>query len=56
MEDGFNSHGDGKYTNRDDFGYIDELMKDDSIYNERLFDFYNQIDRKRTLKWQAMNP
>ena len=56
QDDAFNSNGDGKYENKDDFGYLDLLLKDRSIQNMRLFDFYNQMDQKRTLKWQSMNP
>ena len=56
QEDAFNIHGDDKFEDKDDYSYIDNLLNDRSIQNQRMFDFYNLMDNKRTLKWKTMNP
>lgn len=38
------------------FDYIDELLADHSITNRQCFEFYKQVDLKRTWKWRTMNP
>lgn len=55
-EDGFNIHGDGKNEDKKDYSYLDNLLKERTIQNQRMFDFYNLMDRKRTQKWKTMNP
>lgn len=39
-----------------DFGYIEEVVNDESIKSERLLKIYTQIDQKRTRKWKQLNP